>query len=117
MTGDDRNECEEGGRRAAPVLTIDYALYDRYLEGCDLSGDQKRRFLDAMWSIIVEFVRLGFEVHPAQQAQEACGKSPRKHTEMPSTCRDALPLDDSRKSNFRKAADVGNAEAAERIQE
>jgi len=56
---------------AKPAITIDYALYDQYLEGMDLTEFQKREFLDTLWSIIVNFVDLGFGVHPLQLAMEA----------------------------------------------
>lgn len=55
-----------------PSIAIDYALYEKYLEGSDLSESQKRDFLDALWSIMVSFVDLGFEIHPLQQAQTPC---------------------------------------------
>lgn len=58
-----------------PVLTIDYALYEEHLEGADLSDVQKQEFLDALWSIIVGFVDLGFGVHPLQQIpSDTCGQ-------------------------------------------
>lgn len=52
------------------ILTIDYALYEQYLDGADLSEAQKQEFLDTLWSIIVGFVDLGFGVHPVQQAAQ-----------------------------------------------
>jgi len=51
-----------------PSISIDYALYEPYLEGLDLTEIQKREFLDTLWHIIVNFVDLGFGVHPLQQA-------------------------------------------------
>lgn len=52
------------------ALSIDYELYEHYLESSDLTETQKRDFLEALWSIIVNFVDLGFEVHPLQQVCE-----------------------------------------------
>jgi len=54
-----------------PVLTLDVALYEQYLVESDLTEDQKREFLEALWSIIVGFVDLGFGIHPVQQAAAA----------------------------------------------
>lgn len=54
-----------------PTLSIDVARYQEYLDGSDLTPEQKEEFLRAMWSIIVTFVELGYGVHPLQ---EACGK-------------------------------------------
>lgn len=62
------------GAGARPVVTVDYERYAHFLDNSDLTEDQKRAFLQALWSIIVEFVSMGFGVHPVQQAQNACGK-------------------------------------------
>jgi len=56
---------------ARPTLSIDVAKYQEYLDGSDLTPEQKEEFLRAMWSIVVTFVELGYGVHPLQ---EACGK-------------------------------------------
>lgn len=56
--------------KAWPTLTIDYALYDKYLEGANLSDEEKREFLDTLWNVIVAFVDMGFGVHPVQQICE-----------------------------------------------
>lgn len=74
------NKGEEGKPGApstshTPSIAIDYALYEQYLEGSDLSETQKQDFLDALWSIMVSFVDLGFEIHPLQQAQAHCKKN------------------------------------------
>lgn len=55
-----------------PALEIDYALYESYLESSEWNDDQKREFLETLWNIIVQFVDLGFEIHPLQQA---CGQN------------------------------------------
>lgn len=55
-----------------PALTLDVALYEGYLEDSDLTEDQRRDFLEALWSILVGFVDLGFGVHPLQQAGLNC---------------------------------------------
>ena len=64
LTGDQRRSSVE----------IDYEYYEKYLEDSDLTVEQKRQFIEALWQIIVGFVDLGFGVHPVQQAQNACGK-------------------------------------------
>ncbi|UWQ25389.1 hypothetical protein K3553_02670 [Leisingera aquaemixtae] len=55
-----------------PPLTVDVEKYQAYLDGADMTEAQKQEFLQALWSIIVSFVELGFGVHPLQ---EACGKT------------------------------------------
>jgi len=52
-------------------ITIDYSLYEHYLENSDLSEDQKKEFLDTLWQMVTAFVDMGFGVHPIQQAKEA----------------------------------------------
>lgn len=116
MAGHDKSEGDADARQAAPVLKIDYALYDRYLEEADLNEDQKREFLDSMWAIIVEFVMLGYEVHPAQQAQKACGKLPKTYATPTNAEPDAVELSDSPKTDFSDAAERKDTRA-ERIQE
>jgi hypothetical protein len=54
-----------------PVLTLDVSLYETYLAEGGLDEEQKREFLEALWTIIVGFVDLGFGIHPVQQAVEA----------------------------------------------
>ena len=61
-------------RTDRPVITVDYEKYAHFLEHADLNEDQKREFVQTLWNIIVEFVSLGFGVHPLQQAHEACGQ-------------------------------------------
>lgn len=51
-----------------PVLTLDVALYEQYLAEGGLTDEQKREFLEALWTIIVGFVDLGFGIHSVQQA-------------------------------------------------
>ena len=66
-----------------PVITVDYEKYSPLLNDPDLTEDQKREFLQAVWNVVVGFVDLGFGVHPVQQAQNTCGKStnfPRENT-------------------------------------
>ncbi len=58
---------DEGKINGFKPLTLDYELYERYLEGSDLTEAQKREFLDALWSVIVSFATLGIGVHPLQQ--------------------------------------------------
>ena len=55
---------------APPSLTIDWDLYGSYLEDSDMSDEQKREFIQTLWNIIVNFIDLGFGVHPIQQAKQ-----------------------------------------------
>lgn len=54
-----------------PNLRIDWELYGAYLEDSDLTEEEKREFIQTLWTIVVSFVDLGFGIHPVQQA---CGE-------------------------------------------
>ena len=56
---------------ARPIVTVDIEKYQSYLDDPSLSVEQKDEFLQALWSIVVTFVELGFGVHPLQ---EVCGQ-------------------------------------------
>ncbi|MEM8497851.1 MAG: hypothetical protein AAF542_07485 [Pseudomonadota bacterium] len=53
--------------RIRPIIAVDYDRYLHHLEDSDIDESQKREFIDALWSVIVAFVDLGFGVHPLQQ--------------------------------------------------
>lgn len=62
-----------------PTLTVavDFEEFAHFLEGSDLTEEEACRYLQTIWVIVCEFVSLGFGVHPAQQAQDSCGKDRR----------------------------------------
>lgn len=64
---------ESGATHPKPTLTVDVEKYQSYLDGSGMSDAEKEEFLQALWSIIVSFVELGYGVHPLQ---EVCGKTP-----------------------------------------
>lgn len=51
-------------------LIIDYEKYERLLAESDASDEEKRAFIETWWHLIVNFVDLGFDLHPLQQACE-----------------------------------------------
>jgi len=70
-----KTDEDEGKTTRFKPLTINYELYEHYLEGSDLTETQKREFLDALWAVIVSFVDLGFGVHSLQQVNsDGCGQ-------------------------------------------
>jgi hypothetical protein len=56
-------------------LEIDVARYQEYLDDPSLSEGQKTEIVEALWTIMMAFVDLGFGLHPMQQVceQKACG--------------------------------------------
>lgn len=96
------------------IITLDYDLYAHYLADTDLSEDQKQEFLETLWSIVCEFVALGFEVHPAQQAKNACGELPIQLANPSDSKADAIELNNRfLQSDFDDAA-AGNGPQAEK---
>ena len=62
------------------TLSVDYESYEHLLDNSDMSEEQKREFIQALWSIIFGFASLGFGINPVQHGQKnACGK-PEKRT-------------------------------------
>ena len=57
--------------KAASTLSIDWEVYAQYLDESDLSEAQKRELVEALWSIVVNFVDLGFGIAPTQAAMGA----------------------------------------------
>ena len=72
-----------------PVITLDVSLCESYLADSGMSEDQKRKFLETLWSIIVGFVDLGFGIHPVQQALEAGSSEPASESGKPDAARRA----------------------------
>lgn len=63
-------------------INIDHAKYDALFDAEGIAPDQRRELLEALASIILAFVDLGFGVHPVQKAQdnneldvEKCGQA------------------------------------------
>jgi hypothetical protein len=59
--------------RPQPILSVDVEKYQAFLDEADMTEAQKEEFLQALWSIIVSFVEMGFGVHPLQAV---CGEEP-----------------------------------------
>lgn len=49
-------------------IEINVEAYQSLLDQAELTSEQRIEFLEAIWSIIVAFIDLGFDVHPVQQA-------------------------------------------------
>ena len=55
--------CESEIMLSAPaLLELDVARYGAAMEDLDLTEDQKRALLEALWAIMKSFVELGFQV-------------------------------------------------------
>lgn len=80
--------------RTRPVVTVDYERYQHLLDEEELTEDQKREFLQAIWNVVVNFIDLGFAVHPVNQAQMACGKFNKTAVQRPNSASDPVYCDD-----------------------
>ncbi len=58
---------DDFSRVAKKTLTIDVDKYQAYLDGADMTPEQKDEYLRAVWSVVMTFVELGFGVHPLQE--------------------------------------------------
>ncbi|QBY02540.1 hypothetical protein E2K80_18840 [Rhodophyticola sp. CCM32] len=64
-----------------PSLSVDWELYAAMLEESDLSLDQQRALIETLWSIVVMFVDLGFNLDPVAQI---CGQEAEASPDDPS---------------------------------
>ena len=58
--------------RGPPNLAIQFDAQEfaHFLEESDLTHEQKLEYIRTVWSIVLQFIDLGFGIHPLQQA---CG--------------------------------------------
>jgi hypothetical protein len=84
-----------------PGLSIDCELYGRYLEGSDLSDEDKRAFIETLWSIMVSFVDLGFRISPTRKI---CGEVDPLAALAEKSIGDVVKLENTNKK-FNEAAD------------
>ncbi len=47
-------------------LEVDLERYQTYLDNNDLTDEQTADFVNALWTVIVAFVDLGYGIHPVQ---------------------------------------------------
>ena len=72
------------------TLEIDWDLYETWLAESDLTEAEKRQFLEALWSLVVMFVDMGFGLHPTQQSCGQMGEA--RPAKLEAAARDMLDL-------------------------
>lgn len=92
MDGNDRTLLQAFDQASNGTLRIDVERYQHMLDSADLSEDQKREVLEALWTIIVTVVELGYGVHPMQ---EVCGQTDNLADEWSASNPDALDCENS----------------------
>ena len=92
---DDRNGLEKladrpvrAGARAPAVPALDPADYAEDMAAFDMSEDQKREFLETLWSIMRAFAEMGFSV-------DLCGQLFAGFNEAAGAERDGVEFDHS----------------------
>ncbi|MBU2527619.1 MAG: hypothetical protein KKC03_13560 [Bacteroidetes bacterium] len=63
--------ADRAAHKPTRVVEIDVMRYQHLLDDPDLTDEQKRAFLEALWSIVIDFVDLGFGVHPMQEVTDS----------------------------------------------
>jgi len=91
-----RNLFNSPARR---IVTVDVERYKALLDDPSLSEAEKEEFLQALWSIVVAFVDLGFGVHPLQEVCE--------QEESASELKEAFDKADKADSNNESKRDGG----------
>lgn len=64
-------DTETPYKPAVPALRFDWADWLPYLEDEDIPEEQKRALIETLWSIVVAFVDLGWQLNPKP---EICGE-------------------------------------------
>jgi hypothetical protein len=106
MTEGSKNKTSGAGSVSPPTLTIDWELYGKYLDESDLSDAEKCEFLETLWSIVVNFVDLGFGVHPLQQVTDnACAQQAEIAKFISAESYPVIPLADTTTPKFNASAD------------
>lgn len=69
------NDNPASADKSSRRIEFDYERYAHHLDELDLTEDQAREILTALWEIMVQCVDLGFGIHPIQQAtKQSCGQ-------------------------------------------
>mgnify|MGYP000577862330 CR=1 FL=1 len=76
-------------------------IIKQMLESEDISDEEAQAFLEALWSIIVGFVDLGFGIHPLQLIHNDDGEG---SNELESGIASVVASDTSSKTQFSSAA-------------
>lgn len=65
-------------RPAPSTLAIDLDYFRPFLDDTDIPEERKQELLEVLWNIVVNFVDLGFGIHPIQHAMLEQEKSKQK---------------------------------------
>ena len=57
-----------------PTLLIDVDFYDGIIEDPEVTPEYKRQLIEIVGKIVIEFIDIGFGVHPVQQAKDSAAQ-------------------------------------------
>jgi len=80
----DKTKAQTSNKTTPPSIGIDVDYYQAIIDDPEVSEDRKREFIAMIGSIVMDFIDIGFGVHPVQQAtgdrQEPNPKPTKKET-------------------------------------
>lgn len=58
------------------AIQFDARAFAHFLDESDLTESQKLEYIQTIWGIVLQFIDMGFGIHPLQMAlgQQACGQ-------------------------------------------
>ena len=68
-------------------LTLDVEFYQSFLDDADIPEDKKCELIETLWQIVVQFVDLGFGIHPLQQSGHQVANSEREPEQLGRTAK------------------------------
>jgi len=68
---DPKPPIHERGPPQTLALQFDAQEFAHFLDESDLTREQKLEYIRTIWSIVLQFIDMGFGIHPLQQA---CGQ-------------------------------------------
>ncbi|MGD1922809.1 MAG: hypothetical protein ACFB03_01280 [Paracoccaceae bacterium] len=90
------------------ILRVDVEKFQHRLDNCELSDAEKAEYLQIIWSIVLEFIDLGYGVHPVQHF---CGKDQGDAVAAASNFQNLVGSKNQKTSNEEPSvADLGTGE-------
>lgn len=71
------------------ILHVDVDRFQHHLDNTDLTDAEKAEYLHIIWSTLLEFMDLGYGVHPLQQS---CGQDVENASDSPAAAHDLVSL-------------------------
>lgn len=102
---------------SSPAITLDLVKYVHHLDGLDLTPDQQAELLQELSNIAWSFIALGFNVHPVQQTEKACGKGSENTEQQPFSGENELSLlSEFIKESAAEFTDLETEQIGERVE-